>query len=79
MSRRKASIYSIAANHSRAIESQLITLSEQALNGEIHGMTYAVSDKKKALRVGSMGSHSGNDDHAIATLFRCAVALVLAA
>ena len=75
-----AKIYSIASNHSRNIESQLLTLAEQAANGEIHGLTYAISDGKGSLSVGTMGSHDTEDnDKAISALFRCAVALVMTA
>jgi len=74
-----AKIYSIASNHSRNIESQLLTLAEQAANGEIHGLTYAISDGKGSLSVGTMGVHSVDNDKAISALFRCAVALVMTA
>lgn len=74
-----ASLYSIASNRSLAIEDHLNTLSSQAVNGDIRGMTYALTDGKGELIVGRMGSHDGNDDQAIASLFRCAVALTLTA
>lgn len=75
----RAKIYSIETDHRRAIESQLLALSGLAANGEIRGVTYAISDGTGSLKVGSMGVHSLDKDKAIAALFRCTVALVMTA
>ena len=75
--RRKASIYSIASNHSRAVESELSMLMEESQTGSLVGLSYAATSNKRRNIVGVAGSHV-ESDRAIASLFRAAVSLSMA-
>lgn len=61
-----------------SIENRLYSLRDRAADGEIHGMTYIISDKNGEVEVGCVGLHRQNTDIALGTMLRAAVALVMA-
>lgn len=75
MSRRKASIYCISSNHSRAIENELLTLASMARDDLIKGVTYAFSDQHDSFQIGAIGTHQTDNARTIGVLFKAAVAL----
>lgn len=77
--RTKASVYHIPSNYSRAAEDRILSLAERAREGDIHGMTYVISDRNEEVKVGRIGSHKQNKAIALGTMFQAAVALVMAA
>lgn len=77
--RKKASIYHLPSNYSRAAEDRILLLAEKARNGSIHGMTYVISDRNDEVEVGRIGSHKQNKAVSIGTMFQAAVALTMAA
>lgn len=77
--RRKASIYHLPSNYSRAAENTILYLAEKAKDGDIHGMTYVISDRSEEVEFGRIGSHKQNKAIALGTMFQAAVALVMAA
>ncbi len=64
--------------HDCSIEDRLNALIERAAEGDIHGMTYVISDKDGEVQVGRIGLHRQNKDIALGTMLRAAVALVMA-
>lgn len=77
--RRKASIYHLPSNYSRAAENSILVLAEKARSGDIHGMTYVISNRNEDVEYGRVGSHKQNKAIAIGTMFQAAVALVMVA
>lgn len=77
--RRKASIHHLPSNYSRAAEDRILSLAEKARDGQIHGMTYVISNHNDGVELGRIGSHRQSKAVALGTLFQAAVALVMAA
>lgn len=72
--RKKASIYNIASNHARAVESELGLLRDAAKDGQLHGISYATTTNDRRLIIGTAGNHADREK-AISALFRAAVSL----
>ena len=75
-----AKIYRFEAKnrHDCAIENLIDYLAERAKDGDIHGMTYILTDENGEVEYGRIGLHKQNKAIALGTMFQAAVALVMA-
>ena len=63
--------------HEGAIENRLDALIEKASEGDIHGMTYVITNKDGMVEFGRIGLHRQNKAIALGTMLQAAVALVM--